>query len=104
MRTSTIELNRADTDGLILCLPVAAATDPLAMRWRCAHDVHFFESCFPCILESNIQRMEDGLESEEPKYEEITIDCERCFHRTYFVFPLGELLVCESCWKKAGAE
>ncbi len=120
MRTSTIELDRSETEGVILCLPVEAATDPHAMRWTCGHGYHLmYEDCFLCILEGNIRAMIEGAH-EEPKGKagpfgfatdwkagfksgsemlELTTDCQRCNRRTYFVFPVGELLLCEDCYE-----
>ncbi len=102
MRTSTIELDRSETEGVILCLPVEAATDPHAMRWTCGHGYHLmYEDCFLCILEDNIRAMIDGAHTAiaETEMLELTTDCPRCNRRTYFVFPVGELLLCEDCYE-----
>ena len=100
MRISTIELDRHETEKRILCLPVTAATDPNAMRWHCPHGIHFFEDCRDCELEAMKMEVEQRVRDAY----ELTTDCPICYQRTYFVFPLGELLVCEKCWEAEHAK
>lgn len=71
-------------DRKILVLPYIAPDDALTIQGFCAHSVDLFADCPHC---------------EAPDLDpwELTIDCPICHQRTYFVFPAGELLVCEKC-------
>lgn len=74
-------------DRKILVLPYIAANDKLTILGLCSHSVDLFADCPHC-------------EAPDLDHWELTIDCPLCHGRTYFVFPLGELLVCEKCYRK----
>ncbi len=71
--------------------------DAETIKANCGHGIPLLDDCRDCELEA----IQEEVKSMIDKAWEITTDCPMCSERTYFIFPLGELWVCEACAKEA---